>query len=77
MSLTVDKTKISFNEFGLVRVDGVAAFRKEVRDGVIYIEFIDHDRMRSQCRGTKFVEIPLDELIVRIREVEGNGNVAK
>jgi hypothetical protein len=33
--------------------------------------------MRSQCRGTKFVEIPLDELIVRIREAEDNGNAAK
>jgi hypothetical protein len=26
---------------------------------VIYLQFKDKDRLRSQCRGTAFVEVPL------------------
>lgn len=65
---SVDSTgkSIKTNIDGLIRIDGITAFRRVERDGVIYLQFCDHDRMRSQCRGTKFVEVPLDVLIAAI-----------
>ena len=48
---------------GLIRIDGFSAFRKIVRGGIIYVQFCDRDRMRSQCRGTKFIEVPLALLV--------------
>jgi hypothetical protein len=55
---------------GLVRVDGITVFRKVERDGVMFIQFCDRDRMRAQCRGSKYVEIPLDVLIGKIKSAE-------
>jgi hypothetical protein len=55
---------------GLVRVDGITVFRKVERDGVMFIQFCDRDRMRAQCRGSKYVEIPLDVLIGKIKPAE-------
>jgi hypothetical protein len=48
---------------GLVKLDGITAFRRVLRDGVIMIQFYDRDRQRSTCRGTPFVEIPLVVLV--------------
>lgn len=48
---------------GLVRVDGIGAFRRVEHNERVYLQFCDHDRMRIKCRGTKFVEIPLDVLV--------------
>ena len=62
---------ISEDPDGLVRVDGITVFRKVERDGIIFIQFCDRDRMRAQCRGSKYVEIPLDVLIGKISPVEG------
>lgn len=56
---------------GLVKLDGVAIFRKVNRDGILYLQFIDHDRMRIQCRGSKYVEIPV---AVLVDKVEGKDN---
>ncbi len=50
-------------EDGETRVDGIFAFRRVLRDGVIMIQFFDKDRQRSICRGTPFVEVPLVVLI--------------
>lgn len=47
---------------GLVRVDGIIAFRVVTRQGKPCLQFCDQDRLRSQCRGTRYVEIPLDAL---------------
>jgi hypothetical protein len=60
--ITNDKS-ISMAEDGLVKVDGISAFRRIDRDGETYIQFCDHDRMRSKCRGTRFVEVPLTVLM--------------
>ena len=48
---------------GLIKLDGITAFRRVLRDGVIMIQFYDKDRQRSICRGTPFVEIPLIVLV--------------
>ena len=48
---------------GIVRVDGAAVFKRVELDGVIYLEFVDRDRMRSKCRGSKFIKIALTELV--------------
>ena len=59
---------------GLVKIDGITSFRKISRDGVIYIQFCDHDRMRSKCRGTRFVEVPLDILFKKLEEEKPDGS---
>jgi hypothetical protein len=44
----------------IVRVDGVILCKRVVRCGAIYLQFKDGDRLRSNCRGTQFIEVPLD-----------------
>ncbi|MCJ7533192.1 MAG: hypothetical protein MUO64_19495 [Anaerolineales bacterium] len=44
----------------LVRVDGIILCKRVERCGVVYLQFKDGDRLRSQCRGTAFVEVPLE-----------------
>jgi len=43
----------------LIRVDGIIVCKMIIRDDTVFLEFKDGDRMRSQCRKTQFVEIPL------------------
>ncbi len=58
---------VEVDERGLVRIDQVPAFRVNTRDGVVYIEFIDRDRMRASCKGSRYVEIPLDVLYNKLK----------
>jgi hypothetical protein len=44
----------------IVRVDGVILCKRIIRSGVTYLQFKDGDRLRSNCRGTQFIEVPLD-----------------
>jgi hypothetical protein len=44
----------------LVRVDGIIVCKRIRRAGQVYLQFKDGDRMRSTCRGTQFVEVPLE-----------------
>ena len=44
----------------LIRVDGIIVCKLVIRDQTVFLEFKDGDRMRSQCRKTQFVEIPLE-----------------
>lgn len=52
---------------GLVKLDGIAILRKVEREGKLYLQFCDSDRMRSQLRKTRYVEIPADILLGIIR----------
>jgi len=65
---TINKSHelIKITDDGLVRVDGIGAFRRIERDGVLYLQFADYDRLRIKCRGSKFVEIPLNVLVEQI-----------
>ena len=53
---------IDVGDDGLVRVDGIIAFRVVFRRGEACLQFCDQDRLRSSCRGTRYVEIPLEAL---------------
>jgi hypothetical protein len=44
----------------IVRIDGIILCKRIVRDGKVILQFKDGDRIRSRCRNTPFVEIPLD-----------------
>jgi hypothetical protein len=46
----------------LMRVDGIIICKVVEKCGEIYLQFKDGDRMRSRCRGTAFVEVPLEAL---------------
>jgi len=43
----------------IIRVDGIIVCKLVIRENTVFLEFKDGDRMRSQCRKTQFVEIPL------------------
>lgn len=69
---TVDTTgkMVKISEDGMIRVDGITVFRRVERDGILYVQFKDYDRMRSKCRGTYLVEIPLNILVEMIKPDE-------
>lgn len=76
---TVDEAgkTIKIGEDNLVRIDGIGVFRRIQRDGVLYLQFMDTDRYRAKCRGSKFVEIPLHILVAVInpaQEMKGTTN---
>jgi len=64
---------IKITDDGLVRVDGIGVFKRIERDGVLYIQFADYDRMRITCRGSRFVEVPLSVLVEQI-DLKGKNN---
>jgi len=43
----------------LVRVDGIILFKRIFRDGQVWLQFKDSDRLRSRNRGTAYIEVPL------------------
>lgn len=43
----------------MLRVDGIPVFKVIERDGKRYVQVCDRDQMRSTCRGSRFVEIPV------------------
>lgn len=68
-----DKEQVKIADDGLARLDGIPIFRKVERGGIIYVQFQDRDRMRSQCRGTNFVEIPFVVLYaIMCQQEQGN-----
>jgi hypothetical protein len=58
---------------GLVKLDGIVILRRVEHNGKLYLQFCDSDRMRSQLRKTRFVEIPIGVLVSLI-EKKNNGN---
>lgn len=69
---TVDEAgkTIKIGDDNLVRIDGIGVFRRIERAGVLYLQFMDTDRYRAKCRGSKFVEIPLHILVAVINPVQ-------
>ena len=53
---------VSVDERGFVIVDGVKLGRRVVKDGVVKLEVCDKDRRRSAERGTRLVEVSVQEL---------------
>jgi hypothetical protein len=62
--------KITVADDGLARLDGIPMFRVIDRAGVIILQFQDRDRLRAQCRGSKFVEIPLGDIMAALTPVK-------
>ena len=56
---------------GLVRIDGVVLGRFVAERGTLEVK--DRDRMRSQCRGSFFVEVRLVDLAGLIRKAAIDG----
>ena len=57
-----------------VYVDGIIVGRRVLKeDGRVALQFKDGDPIRSNCRGTKYVEICLDDFLYAVRE---NGPVS-
>ena len=65
--MIADVKQIQVADDGLMRVDGVPMFRRIERDGVVYLEFFDRDRLRAQCRGTRLVEVSLDTIVTMLK----------
>lgn len=62
---------VTVDDEGLVRVSGAVMFRRVVRDGELWLQFYDRDRMRSQARGSRLIEVEFDALMARlIKDVE-------
>jgi hypothetical protein len=56
------------NISGLVRIDGVPVFKiKAAQTGEIVLQFSDLDKYRSIARGTRYIEVPLEMLIDKIK----------
>ena len=62
---------IRITDDGLVKLDGIAILRRVEREGKVYLQFCDSDRMRTQLRKTRYVEIPLEVLMDRIEGKDG------
>lgn len=74
---TLDPTgkTVKIGEDNLVRIDGIGVFRRVERDGVVCLQFMDTDRYRAKCRGSKFIEVPLHILVSIISPtVKGTSN---
>jgi len=69
---TIDRKCIDIDTItGLICIDGIIACKKVLRGGgKTYLQFKDGDRLRSNCRTCNLVEIPLDEFIVAVEEVQ-------
>jgi hypothetical protein len=54
----------------LIRVDNIIVCKRVSRAGQVLLQFKDGDRLRSQCRGTQFVEVPLEAFHKALQEAE-------
>jgi len=61
---------VKITDDNLIRVAGIGVFRRIQREGVMYLQFMDTDRYRAKCRGSKFVEIPLHILVEKINPAQ-------
>lgn len=64
MMSKVDPTAstVKIRDDGMISVDGIIIGKRIVRAGVVFIQFCDGDRLRSSCRGTRLVEVPIEAL---------------
>lgn len=69
-TIDADGKTVKITDDNLVRIDGIGVFRRIQREGVLYLQFMDTDRYRAKCRGSKFVEIPLHILVEKIDPVQ-------
>lgn len=58
---------VRITDDGLFKLDGIIILRRVLRGGKLYLQFCDSDRMRSQLRKTRYVEIPIDVFVARLQ----------
>jgi hypothetical protein len=65
----IDKTgsTIQVTQDGLFKVDQVPVFRLVARPDGVYVQVRDEFRMRCQCRGSAFIEVPVDVFIQQLQ----------
>lgn len=65
MTVAVTKTRkdMRLTADGMLRVDGIPIGKVFCCDGVIVLQFCDGDRMRSNCRGSRLVEVALSDFL--------------
>jgi hypothetical protein len=51
---------------GMVRVDEVTVCKRVERAGRTWLQFCDRSKVRSQGRGTRLIEVPLDIFALRV-----------
>ena len=66
---------VSVDERGFVTVDGVKLGKRVVKDGIPKLQVADKDRRRSAERGTRLVEVSVEELGEALRD--GRANLAQ
>lgn len=59
--------KLTIGQNDLLRIDGIPIAKLIALDGVLLLEFKDGDRLRSECRGSCFISIPLLEFVSQIQ----------
>lgn len=69
--IDADGKTVKITEDNIVRIDGIGVFRCIQRDGVPYLQFMDTDRYRAKCRGSRFVAIPLHILVEKLNPAQG------
>jgi hypothetical protein len=57
---------------GWVRIDGILIGRKVERNGQIMLQVCDKDHRRSSERGSRFLEVPLTDLVEALRRGEAD-----
>lgn len=57
---------VTVDAAGLVRIDGIAVFRRLVRGNEVFLEFRDRDRLRARALNRETICVPLDALVVRL-----------
>jgi len=70
----IDQTRINLTANNFVRADGIPLFKMFLREGVAVVQFYDGDRLRAQCRGDIYVEMPLSEFVARLQVLLDNGD---
>ena len=55
------KPTITISNTNIVRIDGYIVCKLIDREGILFLQFCDKDNLRNQCRGTKYIEMPLSQ----------------
>lgn len=67
--MSLSPSKVTRDPNSLIKIDGYGTFKLFKIDGVATIQFCDHDRYRANCRGSRLMEMPLQDFIDRLYQL--------
>lgn len=69
MTPSIRKTRndVRIAKDNMIRVDGIPVGKVIIIDGVCILQFCDGDRMRSSCRGSRLVEVTLEDFLAVVK----------